>query len=459
MTRLIRSVLVANRGEIARRIIRTCRRLGIETVAVHSDADAGLAFVEEANRAIPLGGNAVRDSYLSLEKLSLAIRQSGVDAVHPGYGMLSEAPELARLAEELGVVFIGPSPEALRALGDKVQARGLAARAGLEPPPGSDGPVDKETAGRVAARVGYPVMVKAVQGGGGIGMQRATDEAELTRAVETCSARAGAAFADARVYVERSLEGARHIEVQVARDQSGNTVALGDRECSVQRRHQKLFEECPSPAAFLTNELRQRLYAGSRALLDVAKYVGVATVEFLVVAKPVVAAHFLEVNARIQVEHPVTEAVFDVDIVELQLALAEGRSLDPSLSTRTPNGHAIEVRIYAEDPARGFIPQPGTLATLRWPNAMEGLRVEACYRQGELITPHYDPLIAKVICHGPERKEALARVAKVLSDTEIELVAPKGVRTSNLAWLRALLRDPRILLAEYDTTTTLTDFP
>jgi acetyl/propionyl-CoA carboxylase alpha subunit len=311
--------------------------------------------------------------------------------------------------------------------------------------------VDGDGAIAVAARVGYPVMVKAVQGGGGIGMQRAADEAALVSAIEMCASRAGAAFADARVYVERALDHARHVEVQVARDAHGRSIAFGDRECSVQRRHQKVLEECRCPAAALSDALRNAMVDGAQRLLDVADYVGVATVEFLFTEKPSPAAHFLEVNARIQVEHPVTEAVYGIDLVELQLTLARGEAIGPDLVERTPSGHAVEVRIYAEDPAKGFLPQPGTLTRLRWPEGHEGIRVDACYREGELITPYYDPLIAKLVAEGADRSTALDRLVQALAATEIAITGPKGPKTSNVEWLRGLLEDPRIVAGEYDT--------
>lgn len=447
----IRRVLIANRGEIARRVIRTCQRLGIHTIAVHSDADRGLAFVEEADEAFALGGDRVEHSYLALDKLRAAIVATRPDAVHPGYGMRSEDPRLAELVRECGAVFLGPSPAALAALGDKIRARELARSAGLAPPPGSDGAIDLATAPAVAESIGYPVMVKAAAGGGGIGMQRADSAAELEQALAAAAARAQAAFADARVYVERALDGARHIEVQAARDGHGHSVTIGERECSVQRRHQKVLEECPSPARALGPELRAELASGARRLLERCDYQGVATVEFLVTQDTPPRAHFLEVNARIQVEHPTTELVYGIDIVELQLGIAEGRSLRELPLRSEPNGHAIEVRVYAEDPARGFLPQPGTLTTLDWPEATQTVRVESCYRSGEVITPYYDPMIGKLICHGADRPSALAALRAALAATSVEIVGPKGPKASNVSWLRRLVDDPRIQSGEYDT--------
>lgn len=444
-------VLICNRGEIARRVIRTCKRLGIHTIAVHSDADRGLAFVEEADEAFALGGDRVQDSYLSLDKLQEAIVASRADAVHPGYGMLSENPKLAELVKECGATFLGPSPGALAALGDKIQARALAREAGLTPPPGSDGAIEASEAAQVAESIGYPVMVKAASGGGGIGMQRATTPAELEKALSACASRAKAAFADARVYVERALDGARHIEVQAARDTHGTSITIGERECSAQRRHQKVLEECPSPMRALTPELREHVFTGARRLLDLCDYQGVATVEFLVAPGDPPAAHFLEVNARIQVEHPVTELVYGVDIVEMQLAVAAGKPLADVPRQSEPEGHAVEVRIYAEDPARGFLPQPGTLTALSWPPEAPGLRVESCYRQGELITSFYDPMIAKLVCHAPDRAAALDALGRALDQTTLEISGPKGPKASNVSWLRRLIDDPRIRSGDYDT--------
>lgn len=452
----MKKVLVANRGEIAMRVLRTCRRLGLSTVAIHSEADASAEFVSAADAAIALGGNRVQESYLDLDKLEKAIRESGADAVHPGYGMLSEDPRLVTLVTSLGATFIGPSVEALSRLGDKLSARALARSVGLAPPPGTEravAPEPVEDALSLAEGIGYPVMVKAASGGGGIGMQVANTKEQLEAALRTCASRGQAAFGDARVYIEHAIGRARHVEVQVARDAAGNLLVLGDRECSAQRRHQKVLEECPSPAAKLTDAVRDAMYQGSTQLLALTDYVGVATVEFLLdCAGPTAIPYFLEVNARIQVEHPTTEMVFGVDIVELQLALAKGEAIPPAFMNRTANGCAIEVRIYAEDPARGFLPQPGTLTELAWPPATESVRVDAGYRQGDVITPYYDPLIGKLICHGNDRKDALAALRRSLAETRITLTGPKGPRASNVAFLRDLLDDSRLISGDYDTT-------
>lgn len=450
-----KKVLIANRGEIASRVIRTCKRLGIKTVAVHSDADAKALFVEEADEAVALGGDHVKDSYLALDKLERAIVDSGADAVHPGYGMLSEDSRLCQTVSALGVAFIGPRPEALSQLGDKIVARSLASAVGLMPPPGTEQAIDgtdMDGVLRTAASIGFPIMIKAAAGGGGIGMQRVEDASQLATALATSQARSQAAFGDGRVYLERALIKARHVEVQVARDAFGTAVAIGDRECSVQRRHQKILEECPAPVASLDAASRRRLYDGACSLFDRVGYVGVGTVEFLIDdAGEVPEVFFLEVNARIQVEHPVTELVYGVDLVEIQLDLAASRPLDSSLLALTARGHAVEVRIYAEDPARAFVPQPGRLERLVWPQAAQHLRIEASYRQGDVVTTFYDPLLAKLICHGENRAEALERLARALSETTISLQGPKGARATNKEFLQALLEEPALQSGQYDT--------
>lgn len=454
-----RKVLIANRGEIAVRVIRTCQRLGIATVVVHSEADATSLAVEQAGEAVPIGPSRAQDSYLNQSAILAALASSGADALHPGYGLLSEDASFARAVTAAGVRFIGPSAEALQSLGDKITARGLAAAAGLKPPPGTSGqvgPNDLAGALTAATQLGYPVLVKAAAGGGGIGMQRAGNAKELEQALATCGARSRAAFGDDRLYLERWIERPRHIEIQVARDGFGNSIALGDRECSVQRRHQKLLEECPSPAAFLTPERREALYQGAQGLLDQVDYVGVATVEFVAESKGEAAElYFLEVNARIQVEHPVTEMVRGIDLVELQLELAAGRPLPSWAVNSHETGHAIEVRLYAEDPAKQFMPQPGTLQTLQWPAIASiqpgSVRIDTGYRAGDTVTPYYDPLIAKLICHAATRNQALDSMSRALDATRLELLGPKGPRISNLEFLRGLLQSARLKSGDYDT--------
>jgi 3-methylcrotonyl-CoA carboxylase alpha subunit len=450
-------LLVANRGEISCRVLRTAERLGLKTVAVFSDADVTAPHVALADEAIRVGMAPVKESYLNVPALLAAIADTGADAVHPGYGLLSENADFAAAVAASGAVFVGPPPEAMRKLGDKIAARASALAVGLEPPPGSDGPVDPADAERLRAeaeRIGFPLLVKAAGGGGGIGMQIARDFAELERAAKTCSERGRAAFLDERIYVERYLERPRHIELQLLRDAHGNAVVLGERECSVQRRYQKVIEESPSPAAFFGGsagaERRAELARKAVALFAAVGYTGAGTVELVADADG--RCYFLEVNARIQVEHPVTELVMGVDLVEQQLRIAAGERLAPELSTATARGHAVEARLYAENPAAGFVPQPGRLERFRPPTDLPGVRVDAGYAEGGEVTPHYDPLIAKIIAHADTRADAIRRLDAALAATEIELVGPRGPRHTNLGFLRTLLASPEFASGDYDTS-------
>jgi 3-methylcrotonyl-CoA carboxylase alpha subunit len=457
MTRPFEKLLVANRGEIACRVLRTAERLGLRTVAVFSDADIGSPHVALADEAVRIGPAPVKESYLNVPALLAAIADTGADAVHPGYGLLSENADFATAVTAAGAVFVGPSPEAMRLVGDKILARKSARAAGLLPPPGSDGPVDPADGARLRAeaeRIGFPVLVKAAGGGGGIGMQIARDASELERAAKSCADRGRAAFLDARVYLERYLERPRHIELQVLRDSHGAAVILGERECSVQRRYQKIIEESPSPAAFLAGEAgkARRAELTERALELVAgvAYTGAGTIELVADARG--DLYFLEVNARIQVEHPVTELVTGVDIVEEQLAIAAGGHLREALRAVTPAGHAVEARLYAENPSLGFVPQPGKLVRFRLPEGAPGVRVDAGYVEGGEITPHYDPLIAKIIAHGATREEAIARLDAALAATEIELVGARGPRQTNRDFLRVVLGSLEFRAGDYDTS-------
>jgi acetyl-CoA carboxylase biotin carboxylase subunit/3-methylcrotonyl-CoA carboxylase alpha subunit len=454
---MFRRVLVANRGEIALRVMRTCKRLGVETVAVFSDADATAPHVRFADQAVRLGPAPVKDSYLNAVAIVAAARETGAEAVHPGYGLLSENADFARAVAAANVTFIGPPPAALEAFGDKLKARALATSVGVQPPPGSDGPIDPEDLAGVRAvveRIGLPVIFKAAGGGGGIGMQLVRDFADLERAARACSDRGRAAFGDPRVYVERYLESPRHIEVQIVRDRAGNHVALPERECSVQRRHQKIIEESPSPAAFFRDEEgawhRAELAASALKVVDAAAYEGAGTVEFVADAKGTLC--FLEVNARLQVEHPVTEMITGVDLVEAQLRIAAGESLPEELVRAGCSGHAIEARVYAEDPAKGFIPQPGRVERLAWPLGLPGVRIDAGIEEGGEVTPYYDPMIAKVIAHGADRDEAIVRLRGALEATELRLAGPKGPRATNLGFLVKVLNDVRFASGTYDTS-------
>jgi acetyl-CoA carboxylase biotin carboxylase subunit/3-methylcrotonyl-CoA carboxylase alpha subunit len=452
---MFKRVLVANRGEIACRVFRTLERLGIESVAVFSDADVAAPHVAAADQAFRLGAAPLAQSYLNADLVLQAALESGADAIHPGYGLLSENAGFAERVRAAGITFIGPPGDALAALGDKLRARAVARSVGVSPPPGSDGPVlptDVERLVSEAARIGYPILIKAAGGGGGIGMQIVREPGELARAAQSCADRGKAAFADERIYLERYLEGPRHIEVQVLCDEHEQAVALGERECSVQRRHQKIIEESPSPAAFFMGEagaVRRR--ALHQAALDVVKavgYRGAGTVEF--VANATGELFFLEVNARLQVEHPVTEAVTGLDLVEQQLLIASGERLEPHVLAATSHGHAVEARVYAEDPGRGFLPQPGRIATLVWPSG-EGIRVDSGVTEGLEVTPHYDPMLAKIIAHGRDREEAIARLDQALGVTQLRLVGPKADRVTNLSFLRQVLAAPEFALGAYDT--------
>jgi acetyl-CoA carboxylase biotin carboxylase subunit len=494
--RVLRRVLIANRGEIAVRVIRTCRRLGIETVLTVSDADAGALPARLADQVVRIGPAPASASYLNVGAVVGAAVSAGADAVHPGYGFLSENARLARACAAAGIVFVGPSPEVLEATGDKLAAREHAVAAGLPVLPGGhvspggrqDGtgtspagaarPAVAEEAALVAGRIGYPVLVKAAGGGGGRGLRVVRDAAVLEHAVALASAEAEAAFGDPRVYLERFVERGRHVEVQLLGD-GEHVIHLGDRDCSVQRRYQKLIEEAPAPG--LPGDLRERLRAAAVTLGERLRYQGAGTVEFLVDADSAGAGdgefYFLEVNARVQVEHPVTEAVTGIDIVAEQLALAEGRPLSLKQADVTLAGHAIEVRLNAEDPAAGFRPSPGTVtravfpATTFSPGApsaadarreggaagaygghggtaaadVEGVRVDTHVQAGAAVPPYYDSLLAKVVARGADRARAIAALRGALARCAVD-----GVST-NLDLHRDLLADAEFAAGGVDT--------
>jgi len=440
----VTALLVANRGEIARRIFRTARRMGMRTVAVHSDADASLPFVREADVAVRIGPPPARESYLDPDRILAAARESGATLIHPGYGFLAESPAFAEAIERAGLRFVGPTPAALAALGDKARAKDIARAAGVAVLPGqwSEDQRD-ETFLDAARRIGYPVMVKPVAGGGGIGMQRVRDEVALRDALAKARRIAAASFGDERLLLERLVERPRHIEVQILADAHGAVTALGERDCSTQRRHQKVLEETPAPS--LDDRQRKAIAEAAIAVAREANYLGAGTVEFAVDERG--AFFFLEVNARLQVEHPVTELVWDVDLVEQQLRIAQGERL--ALGEPAPRGHAIEARLYAEDVAAGFLPSTGPLLHVRWP---DGVRVDAGYEEGNEVTRHYDPLVAKLIAHGPHRKLALAKLDEALASTEV-----LGVRT-NLPFLRALAAHPDVVRGKIDTELVAREF-
>ena len=453
---MFKRVLVANRGEIACRIFRTLERLGIESVAVFSDADVSAPHVAAADQAFRLGAAPLAQSYLNADLVLGAALESGAEAIHPGYGLLSENAGFAEKVRAAGMTFIGPPGAALESLGDKLRARAVARSVGASPPPGSDGPVqpgDLERLSREAERIGYPILIKAAGGGGGIGMQIVREPGELARAAQSCADRGKAAFADERIYMERYLEQPRHIEVQVLCDEHGGAIALGERECSVQRRHQKIIEESPSPAGFFAGEAgaerRRALHASALDVVKAVGYRGAGTVEF--VANAAGELFFLEVNARLQVEHPVTEAVTGLDLVEQQLRVASGEPLEPAVLAASSRGHAIEARVYAEDPGRGFLPQPGRIEELRWPSG-EGIRVDSGVAAGFEVTPHYDPMLAKIIAYADTREAAIARLDAALASTRLRLVGPKAERVTNLEFLRRVLACPEFAAGQYDTS-------
>ncbi len=449
-----RKVLVANRGEIARRVMRTCKKLGLATVAIYSEADRESPHVSDADEVVLVGPAPAKDSYLNVAAVIDAIKKTGADVVHPGYGFLSEKPAFARAVAEAGATFVGPPPEVLESFGDKMKARHVALAAGTSPVPGTDEPIAIDTpehleaAKSEALRIGLPIIVKAVSGGGGIGMQIVRDVAQLERALKSCADRGKASFADARVFMERYASEPRHIEVQIFSDTHGAFYALGERECSVQRRHQKIIEESPSAAAFFSGEdgvrRRREIHEAALRVVRQAKYVGAGTCEFIADAQG--NLFFLEVNARLQVEHPVTEMVTRLDLVELQLRVADGQAL-PDLSAVERRGHAIETRIYAEDPAKGFIPKPGPINELTWPDEGPDVRVEAGVRAGNVVTPYYDPMIAKLVAWGETRAAAIDTLDGALAKTHI---APC---TTNVSFLRKVLASEEFRTARYDTAT------
>ena len=435
---MFRKIIIANRGEIACRVIRTARRMGIATVAVYSDADAGALHVAMADEAYRVGPAAVRESYLNVAAILAAARASGAEALHPGYGFLSENAEFAEACAEAGVVFIGPPASAIRAMGGKSAAKALMERAGVPLVPGYHGDAqDEATLMAAADRIGFPVLIKASAGGGGKGMRIVEAAADLPAAIAGAKREALSSFGDDHVLIERYLQKPRHIEIQVFADTQGNVVHLFERDCSIQRRHQKVIEEAPAPG--MTAALREAMGAAAVAAAKAVGYVGAGTVEFIVEGGDF---HFMEMNTRLQVEHPVTEAITGQDLVEWQLRVAAGERLPVLQPDLAIAGHAIEVRLYAEDPARGYLPSVGTIAHLRLP---ETARIDSGIRAGDTITPDYDPMIAKLIVHGADRAVALARLSAALAQCEVV-----GVQT-NLALLAAIAGDARFRAGAFDT--------
>ena len=443
----MRRILVANRGEIARRVFRTARAMGIQTVAVYSEPDADAPFVREADMSVALRGSTSAETYLDVDQILEAVRRSGADAVHPGYGFLSESPAFAEAVTAAGVTWIGPTPESIRAMALKVEAKRLAAEAGAPLVPGAelpDGLGDTEVA-RLADDVGYPLMVKASAGGGGKGMRTVESADDLAEALASARREAQASFGDPTVFLERYLTRSRHVEVQVFGDTHGHVVHLGERECSIQRRHQKIVEESPSPG--LAEHLAQPMYDAAAALAQRIGYVGAGTVEFIVAGEGADQEfYFLEMNTRLQVEHPVTEMVTGLDLVEWQIRVARGETLPRAQDEIVPCGHAIEVRLYAEDPARGYLPNTGTLHAFTVPSVA---RVDSGVESGSEVSAYYDPMLAKVIVQAADRTTAAQSLALALRGATIH-----GLIT-NRDSLVAILESPRFVSG--DTTTAFLD--
>lgn len=437
---MFQRLLIANRGEIACRVARTARRMGLATIAVYSDADADALHVRSCDQAMHLGGAASRDSYLRIDRVLQAARQSGAQAVHPGYGFLSENADFAQQVEEAGLIWVGPPPAAIRAMGSKSRAKALMQACDVPLLPGWHGEAasDAELAGH-AARIGYPVLIKASAGGGGRGMRIVHDEASLAENLAAARREAEAAFGDSRILLEKYLTRPRHIEVQVLGDAHGNMLALFERDCSIQRRHQKVIEEAPAPG--LDPALRQQLYRAAIAAARAVDYRNAGTIEFIMQDG---AFYFMEMNTRMQVEHPVTELITGLDLVEWQLRIAAGEALPFAQADLRVQGHAIEARLCAEDPARDYLPSTGRIRHLHEP-AGEGLRIDSGIAQGGQVTPYYDAMLAKIIAHGPTRQDALMRLRAALAGYEIA-----GV-TTNLAQLQDIAASPAFAAAELDT--------
>ena len=437
---MFKKVLVANRGEIALRVIRACRELGVQTVAVHSTADAESLHVQFADEAVCVGPAPSKDSYLNIRAVMSAAEVTGCDAVHPGYGFLSENPAFAEIVEKLGMKFIGPRSEMLRLMGNKVQAREFAEKAGLPLLPGARGVLRSgEEAAEIAKQIGFPIILKAAAGGGGRGMKIVREGGDVRRAFDQASHEAQAAFSDGSMYLERYVEEPRHIELQIAADEHGEVIHLGERECSVQRRHQKIVEESPSPA--VTPQLRKEMGDAALEAMRSIRYNNVGTIEFLMDEKG--RYYFMEMNTRIQVEHPVTEQVYGLDLLRLQIRLAAGEKIDRTQESVVPRFHAIECRVNAEDPYT-FAPSPGVITGYHQPGGY-GVRVDTMAYEHYKVQPYYDSLVAKLICWGDSREVAMQRMRRALNEYVVE-----GIKT-NLPFLRRVLADDRFRAGRYDT--------
>jgi len=440
--RQFRKVLIANRGEIAVRIIRACREMGMGTVAVYSEADRLSLHVRHADEAYPVGPPPSRDSYLRIDRMLEAARKAGADAIHPGYGFLAENAAFARACEEAGITFIGPGSASIALMGEKTSARRAAVAAGLPVVPGTLEPLASgEALAREAERIGFPLMLKAAAGGGGKGMRLVARPEELEEAAARARSEAKSAFGDDRVYLERALLRPRHVEIQVLADAHGSAVHLFERECSIQRRHQKVIEESPSP--FLTPELRERMGSLAVALVRRVGYVNAGTLEFLVDQDR--NPYFLEMNTRLQVEHPVTEMVTGEDLVKLQIRIAQGEKLPFRQQDLVQRGHAIECRVYAEDPDQGFLPSPGRILALRPPGG-PGVRDDSGVYEGYEVPIHYDPLISKLVVYGYSRRDAILRMRRAVREYRV-----LGIKTT-LPFFERVLHHPAFLSGDFDTS-------
>lgn len=439
--RSIKKLLIANRGEIALRVMRSAREMGISTVAVYSDADRDAPFVRFADEAVRIGPAPSKESYLVFETIIKVCKDLKVDAVHPGYGFLSENGDFANALEKEGIIFVGPSPHAMNVMGDKLAAKEAVKAHGVPLVPGTEGAVSGlEEAMEVARTITFPILIKAAAGGGGKGMRIVEQESELKEGLERAISEAQNAFGDGSVFIEKYVAGPRHIEVQIMADDHGNTCYLFERECSIQRRHQKVVEEAPS--AVLTPELRERMGKAAVAVAKSVNYSGAGTVEFLLDES--MEFYFMEMNTRLQVEHPVTEMITGLDLVKLQIRVAEGEELPFAQKDLEIRGHSIEVRVYAEDPANGFLPDIGTLNTYRPPQGL-GIRVDDGFEEGMTIPIHYDPMIAKLITYGADRQEAIDRMERAIDDYTIS-----GVETT-LGFCRHVMGHPSFRSGKYDT--------
>jgi acetyl-CoA carboxylase biotin carboxylase subunit len=434
-------ILIANRGEIALRVIRACKELGIETVAVYSTIDKDASYLQLADEAYCIGPPPAADSYLKIEHVIAAAEIGNVEAIHPGYGFLSENAHFNEICRECGIDFIGPTPDSMMMLGDKNRARNLAREAGVPTVPGSEGLIeDDEEAMRVAREIGFPALIKATAGGGGRGMRVAANELALVNAISQARAEAKAAFGDGSVYIEKYVERPRHVEVQVIADQHGNAVHLWERDCSTQRRHQKLIEESPAPR--LPQEVREEICSAAVRLIKKANYHNAATVEFIVDQEN--RFYFIEVNARIQVEHPVTEMVTGIDLIKTQIRVAAGEKLAFQQSDIVHSGCAMECRINAEDPDRNFLPSPGKITSIRFPGG-PGVRFDTHVYQGYSVPPTYDSMVGKLLVHKPTREETIAGMLRALDELRIE-----GIKTV-VPFHQAMLREATFVEGKMDT--------